>query len=41
MNKISDITHIHLKLKKQALKDMFFLCVGILMYSFGCPTKSS
>ena len=35
MNKISDITHIHLKLKRQAVKDMFFICMGILMYSFG------
>ena len=35
MNKISDITHIHLKLKRQGLKDMLFLCIGVLMYSFG------
>lgn len=35
MNKISDLTHVTLKARKQDIKDMFFICVGILMYSFG------
>ena len=35
MNKISDLTHIHVKLKKQGLKDLVFICLGILLYSFG------
>ena len=35
MNKITDITHIHVKLKKQGLKDLCFICAGILLYSFG------
>ena len=35
MNKISDITHIHVKLKRQGLKDLVFICLGILLYSFG------
>ena len=35
MNKISDLTHVHVKLKKQWFKDMFFICLGILSYAFG------
>ncbi len=35
MNKITDLTHIHVKMKKQWFKDMFFICLGILSYAFG------
>ena len=35
MSKISDLTHVHVRLKKQWLKDMFLICLGILSYAFG------
>lgn len=35
MNKITDLTHIHVKLKKQRLKDLLVICIGILSYSVG------
>lgn len=35
MAKITDLTHVHVKLKKQRVKDMVFICLGILSYAFG------